>query len=293
MRSMSGGVPPLHPIIREDGSAEWTYWKWCSTIHSEAMSALDSRIDGLYRGPLDRFTASRNALAKTLTGDAKEQVSALPKPLAIPWIVNQTYWHAREAYDGLLSTGRKLRAAHIAALQGRSSDVQAASERHAKALTEAMSKAARIAKAGGLQPQTDALRRMFEAISTRASLPAEHGRFVQPLEPTGFEALTGLSIVPSPRRIDGKAGTPMTKKRAKAEAAPSAAELRAAEKQRRRLERERTQTASKRKSDLQKAEAHVAKAVQAEHRARFEWERAKKHVEAADHALTELLPSED
>ena len=115
-------------------------------VHNEAMSSLDSRIDELYQGPLDTFTASRNALAKTLTGDAKKQVSALPKPLAIPWIVNQTYWHAREAYDELLTAGKKLRAAQVGALQGRSPDIRAASDRHAEALTKAMSEATRLAK---------------------------------------------------------------------------------------------------------------------------------------------------
>jgi hypothetical protein len=259
------------------------------------MSALDARIDELYRGPLDSFTASRNALAKTLTGDAKKQVSALPKPLAIPWIVNQTYWHARVAYDELLSAGKTLRAAQIGALQGRSPDIRAASDRHVEALTEAMSEATRLAKAGGVQPQADALRRMFEAVSTRASLPAEHGRFVKPFEPTGFEALTGLSIVASPRRIEETSGKLVTKKdqNGKRGAAPSAAKIKAAEQEERRLERERTQTARKRKAAIEKAKAEMADAVQAEHRARFEWERAKKKVEAADRALAQLLSSED
>jgi hypothetical protein len=259
------------------------------------MSALDSRIDELYQGPLDSFTASRNALAKTLTGDAKKQVSALPKPLAIPWIVNQTYWHAREAYDELLSTGKKLRVAQIGALQGRSPDIRAASDRHAEALTEAMSEAIKLAKAGGVQPQADALRRMFEAVSTRATLPAEHGRFAKPIEPTGFEALTGLSIVASPRRIEETPGKPVTKtaQGGKSRATPSAAEVKAAEQAERRLERERAEAARKRKAAIEKAEAAVTDAVQAENRARFEWERTKKNVEAANRALAELLTSED
>jgi hypothetical protein len=258
------------------------------------MSALDVRIDELYQGPLDSFTASRNALAKTLTGDAKKQVSALSKPLAIPWVVNQTYWRAREAYDELLSAGKKLRAAQIGALQGRSPDIRAASDRHAEALTQAMSKATQLAKAGGVQTQADALKRMFEAVSTRASLPAEHGRFVKPLEPTGFEVLTGLSIVASPRRIEEPSRKRVTKavQDAKRAAAPSAAAIKAAEREER-LERERAESARKRKAAIEKAEAELGDAVQAEHRARFEWERAKKTVEAANRALVQLQSSED
>lgn len=264
-------------------------------VHNESMSALDSRIDELYQGPLDGFTAARNALAKTLTGEEKKQVSALPKPLAIAWIVNQTYWHAREAYDELLSAGKKLRAAQIGALQGRSPDIRAASDRHAEALTEAMSEATRLAKAGGVQPQADRLRRMLEAVSTRASLPAEHGRFIQPLEPTGFEALTGLSIVASPRRLDDTSGKPTARKNqgGTTGTAPSAAEIKAATQDARRLERERSEAARKRQAAIEKAEAEMADAVQAEHRARFEWERAKKTVEAANRELTQLRSRED
>ena len=263
--------------------------------HNEAMSSLESRIDELYQGSLDSFTAARNALAKSLTGDAKKQVSALPKPLAIPWIVNQTYWHAREAYDALLAAGKKLRAAQIGALQGRSPDIRAASDRHAEALIEAMSEATRLAKAGGVQPQTDALRRMFEAVSTRASLPAEHGRFAKPIEPAGFEGLTGLSIVASPRRIEDPSGKAATKKDqiGKRAAVPSAAAIKATEREERRLERERAEAARRRKAAIEKAEADVTEAVQAENRARFEWERTKKKVEAANRALTELQSSED
>ena len=258
------------------------------------MSALESRIDELYRGSLDSFTASRNALAKTLTGDAKKRVSALPKPLAIPWMVNQTYWRAREAYDELLAAGKKLRAAQIGALQGRSPDIRAASDHHAEALSEAMSEATKLAKAGGVQPQSDALRRMFEAVSTRASLPAEHGRFAKPIEPTGFEGLTGLSIVASPRRIEEPSGKPVTTKDqvGKRAAAPSAAAIKAAEREQRRLERELAESARKRKAAIENAEAELADAVQAEHRARFEWERAKKKAEAANRALAELRSSD-
>ena len=246
------------------------------------MSALESRIDELYQGALDQFTSSRNALAKTLAGDAKKQVSALAKPLAIPWVVNQTYWHAREAYNELLAAGKKLRMAQIGALQGRSSDIRAATDRHAKALTEAMSEASRLAKAGGVQPQADALRRMFEAVSTRASLPAEHGRFARPIEPTGFEGLTGLSIVASPRRVEESPGKAAMK-----------ADHVAKARQERRLERERAERARKQKAAVEKAEAEVAEAVQAENRARFEWERAKKKVEAANRALAQLQSSGD
>jgi len=242
------------------------------------MSGLDSRIDALYQGPLEEFITSRNALAKTLTGDAKKEVSALAKPLAIPWIVNQTYWHARDIYDELLAAGEKLRGAQVGALQGRSKDVRAASDRHAAALAAAVTNGVKRAEAHGVQPQADALRRMFEAVSTRRALPAEHGRFVKPLEPAGFEALVGLSIVAPARKIEVVPAT--TKKDPRITKAGEAVE--------RRREQERAEAERTRKEEIGKAEEALAEAIKAEGRARFEWERAKKAVEGLSLALTSL-----
>ena len=83
------------------------------------MSALDAKIDDLYRQPLGEFTGARNALAKTLTGDEAKRVKALAKPTVVPWAVNQVYWRARAAYDRLMKSGERLRKAQIAALEGR------------------------------------------------------------------------------------------------------------------------------------------------------------------------------
>jgi len=80
------------------------------------VSALDAKIDDLYRLPLSEFTGARNALAKTLTGDEAKRVRALEKPTVVPWAVNQVYWRARSTYDRLMKSGEKLRAAQIAAL---------------------------------------------------------------------------------------------------------------------------------------------------------------------------------
>ncbi|NOT28456.1 MAG: hypothetical protein HOP16_20435 [Acidobacteria bacterium] len=258
------------------------------------MSALDYRIDELYQGPLESFTASRNALAKTLPGDAKKQVMALAKPLAIPWLINQTYWHARETYDELMSAGKKLRTAQLGGLQGRSTDVRAASEQHEQALAAAMKAALKLAPAGGVQSQTDLLRRMFEAVSTRAALPVEHGRFVKVIEPAGFEALSGLSIAAPLRAVERAADKPATSKEPRRSArTPSAAELKALKRKEQREERERAETERRHKLAIAKAKEKVTAATQAENRARFEWERAKKNVEAAERALSELLSSED
>ena len=115
--------------------------------------------------PLSEFTAARNALAKTLSGDEAKRVRALAKPTVVPWAVNQVYWHARAAYDRLMKSGERLRKAQIAALEGRSADVRAASEAHRHAIAEAVAEAERLAASAGSKPGADALARTFEALS--------------------------------------------------------------------------------------------------------------------------------
>lgn len=64
----------------------------CPFPHNIAVSsALESRIDDLYRGPLTDFVAARNALAKTVAGQDAQRVRKLAKPTVVPWAVNQVY----------------------------------------------------------------------------------------------------------------------------------------------------------------------------------------------------------
>jgi hypothetical protein len=254
------------------------------------MSALDSRIDELYQGPLDSFTASRNRLAKTLTGEEKERISALAKPLVVPWVVNQTYWQARPAYDALLAAGKALRSAQVGGLQGRATDIRFASDRHEEALKTVVAEALKLATAAGVQASADELRRMFEAASTQPSLPAEHGRFVKPLAPAGFEALTGLSIAAPLRAIEWAPTQPAAEKDRRKSTPDS---VKKAAEQAKRLERERAAAERKRRAAIARAKTKLAGAVRAENRARFEWERKKKNVEAAERVLSGLMSSED
>ena len=157
------------------------------------MSALDTKIDDLYQQPLDAFTAARNALAKSLTGADAQRVRQLAKPAVVPWAVNQVYWRARAAYDRLIKSGERLRTAQIAALEGRSADISAASDAHRRAVAEAVAEAERIAAGAGSKPGADALARTFEALSLAPAPLESPGRLTQPLQPAGFEALAGVT----------------------------------------------------------------------------------------------------
>ncbi len=157
------------------------------------MAELDRQIDALYQARASDFTAARTALAKTLSGDAAKRVRALKKPTAVPWAVNQVFWRAKPVYERLMQRGKALRAAQIAALKGRAADVRAATEAHRTAIREATHQAVRFAAEAGVKPDAEHIARMLEAVSLAAAPPDNAGRFVDVVEPSGFEALTGVT----------------------------------------------------------------------------------------------------
>jgi hypothetical protein len=163
--------------------------------------SLDTKIDDLYRLPLADFTAARNALAKTLTGDEAKHVRALVKPTLVPWALNQLFWQARPVYDRLLESGDALRNAQIAALKGSGGDVRRASEAHRKALADALRDATRLAEVEGSRPGADDLARMLEALSLAATHPERPGRLTELVQPAGFEALAGVPVAQPKEKV--------------------------------------------------------------------------------------------
>jgi hypothetical protein len=271
------------------------------------VSALDAKIDELYRLPLAEFTSARNALAKTLSKDDAKVVKALEKPTLVPWAVNQVYWRARATYDRLIKSGEKLRAAQIAALEGRAADVRAASEAHRRAISEAVAEAERLASASGAKPGADPLARTFESLSLATSAPGQPGRLTDALQPAGFEALAGLGNLElrtqnaelrtqksdlkprklelakanvEPRTANGERRTPNDERLAKAAA-------KAAEKEAARAADER----KKHEAAIKEAEAHLERVQAAERSARETWERAHDDLLAARQALTDARRS--
>jgi hypothetical protein len=157
---------------------------------------LETAIDNLYRAPLADFVGARAALAKTLSGADTQRVRKLPKPTAVPWAVNQVYWRERPVFDELIKTGERLRRAQIAALEGRSTDVRAATDAHRLAVVDAVRKAEQIAAAEGVHPASDALTRTLEAVSLAPTGHEPPGRLTKALQPAGFEALSGVRVAP-------------------------------------------------------------------------------------------------
>ena len=158
------------------------------------MPTLESRIDDLYRLPLDAFVAARTTLAKELKGADQARVKKLKKPTGVPWAVNQVYWHARPVFEALLREGDRLRQAQIATLEGRSADVRRVSQSHRTAIAAAVSKAVALADAAGVHPPRDGLTQTFEALSLEADPSEPPGRLTRPLQPRGFEMLAGVKV---------------------------------------------------------------------------------------------------
>jgi hypothetical protein len=224
---------------------------------------LESRIDDLYAGPLDAFVAVRSALAADLKGADARTVRQLKKPTSVPWAVNQVYWHARAAFDRLQRSGAELRRAQIAALEGRSVNVQAAVGVHRQAIASTVEQAMQLAEAARIHPSRDGLARTFEALSLASTPPHPPGRLTHPLQPGGFETLAGVE--PAARSTPEKRVPPP----------------------------QRTVAAAKRRRDAAIAEleraVHRAKA-KAE-RTRRAWEQATHELEAAEQRLTALRDS--
>ena len=236
------------------------------------MPSLESSIDRLYQGPLEEFVAARTALTKTLSGAEGQRVKGLQKPTAVPWAVNQVYWHARPAYDRLLKTGAALRSAQIAALGGRRADVRGATDAHRKAVAAAVAEALRLSAASAAQPNADALTQTFEVLSLAVTQAEPAGRLIKPLQPAGFEALAGVTVkVPAHVRPEPEAATEKTEK------TPSAAKASSV----RLLEDARVRQRKEAEKALERAQADEADA-------RAEWERRKREVEAAKQALVKL-----
>ena len=283
------------------------------------MSALDSSIDDLYQQPLNEFTQARNTLAKSLSGAEAKRVRALAKPTFVAWAVNQVYWRARGAYDRLMKSGERLRSAQIAALEGRTADVRAASEAHRRAIADAVREAERLAATAGSKPSPDALARSFEALSLATGSPEPPGRLTQPLQPAGFEALAGVKPQADPAKAghyvpsrsvrlqaDRDGGTarpephrhesPGTKGGQSQRGGSAPTRVRVADTKRER-EEARVRAAEAKRADVARqkhdaavkaAEAALARAEAAEHRARATWERAHDELLAARRAVFNL-----
>ena len=226
--------------------------------------------DDLYKLPPEEFTAARNALAKTLSGEAAREVKALRKPNAVAWSVNQLYFKGRPAWDALMKAGDALRDAQLGALKGKKTDVRAATEKHRDALGRAVKRAHELASAASVNPNTDQLARMLDALSLAPELPDDVGRFADLIQPSGFDALAGVK--PAPPAPPTSREVAKQKKEKEDEKARALAEA-------------RLEKAMQAKADAQEKAGAARRAL---NRADADLADAEREVEAAEAALHKL-----
>ncbi len=261
---------------------------------------LTPGIDRLYQLPPGEFIAARNALAKSAGGNAAD-VRRLAKPSLPAWAVNQLYWKRREDYDALVKASTDLRKIHKAILGGQRADIREATKAHDAAVDRALKSTLALLRDEG-QPATDATRQAIQ--TTLRALPADEapGRLTHPLQPGGFEMLTGLSVAPvrqgnfrakaepAPARPPTKdkpdaakvkarkaADGAKARQQAKEAAAKAARELRAAQHEAQREEFE----AARATREAEKAERAVERAREALEAAQKELDEAERNAREA------------
>jgi hypothetical protein len=174
------------------------------------------RVDELYRGDPDGFTAARNELVAALKaegrdGDASE-VRSLRKPTVAAWAVNRLVGEAAGEIDALLKAGERLRAAQRGVMSGTSADAfrEAAALRRSL-VNRLVERAAAILDAAGRRSSgaIDDIRTTLEAssVSEEAAALVREARLAQPLmPPTGFDQTPPALTLVKPRATAKRTG---------------------------------------------------------------------------------------
>jgi hypothetical protein len=164
----------------------------------------ETRVDGLFEEPPERFTEARDALAKELRAhgdtDAADAVRRLRRPTLAAWALNQVARRHADEVRGLIELGDDLR--------------RLGAER--RTLVEQLSRRAEEVLAGAGRARSPALQQAVVSTLEAAALSAEDGaallggRLVRDLAPeSGFGATGGFTVVPSPPARRGRAARPV------------------------------------------------------------------------------------
>jgi hypothetical protein len=163
---------------------------------------LDDAIDELFGVDRDAFVARRAQLVRELkeegAKDDAEALAKLRKPTVFAWTLNQLVRSERHDVDLLLDAGHLLLEAHADILRGGDpSELDDAQRMERDAVARLERAAAKLlgGSSSTLLPQLSSTLRAAAVTEEGRELLAR-GRFVEPLEPVGFDALSGLA----PRR---------------------------------------------------------------------------------------------
>jgi hypothetical protein len=248
------------------------------------MASLDRGIDHLYQVPLSEFTKARGELAKSSGANAAD-IRRLQKPNLPAWAVNQLYWRERAAYDALVTAAERRRAAQLASLSGKLSDIARADAEHAAAKRDALARIRKILQTAGETASAATLQALNETLDALPS--GDAGRLVRPLKPMGFEALAGLlkggSLAREPAKVVPFPGRVSKESSAKgAQGERTAADTRRAAQEQKREEHARREALKRLRADLRAAESAESKLQAGVQRTRLE---LKKAARARDEAM--------
>lgn len=203
----------------------------------------DQRVDELFRLSPDEFTSARDELAGRLraAGDTDQaaQVKALRRPTRAAWALNQLARQEREGLQRLRESGDALARQQRRVLSGLPpSGLRAAQEARRELTEQLLARAVAVLREAGVapDPHADAVRGALDAAALDADAGEEllEGRLSRPLEPpSGFPALSALTLEPSdedPRDHGGPSQSQrLAEARARLEAAQDEAASRRAE----------------------------------------------------------------
>jgi hypothetical protein len=167
---------------------------------------VGERVDELYRGDPDLFTAARNELAADLKAEGRDgeasEVRSLRKPTVAAWAVNRLVRDAAGELGDLLEAGERLRAAQRGVMSGTSADAfRDAAARRRSLVNRLIERATDILEAAGRKSSgaIEDVRTTLEAssVSEEAAALMREARLAQPLmPPSGFDqAPPGLTLV--------------------------------------------------------------------------------------------------
>jgi hypothetical protein len=121
------------------------------TAKRGALGAAQEELERLYLQPPERFTRTRDELARSLRErgerEAAQEVKKLRRPSVAAWLVNQLGLREPGAVESLLAAGKRLRELEDAMLAGKGNadELRAAAAEERDAIQELVAAARRIA----------------------------------------------------------------------------------------------------------------------------------------------------
>jgi hypothetical protein len=167
----------------------------------------DQLLTQLYGEDPTDFVARRTAMVKELRGkgqpEVARKVAGLRRPTAGVWAANRLHEVASDDLQALIESGRRLREAQIAALEGKAiSDFRSLLSAHSASLQRTVDAAVGFL-AGRDQNVSETVRQRLQTTLRAVSLATPDlqaalasGRLTAELEPGGFSAFEGIQLPP-------------------------------------------------------------------------------------------------